>query len=197
MTRAGTLARDATEQGADRHRGQRSDQGADSPLGRASQAVVPSCGEVVPVARLWAALLLLAAVFAMHGVQCVAAGSAQRHGSTSVGAAAAVGVPAASVHLGPVAGAMPDHGHGAATPEADADGATGSSGLPAPWHDAHVLAVCLAVLLAGLMVLRAVVLRRGVAIPPVRGSPTPSRWPTGWSRQPRPPTLSALCLLRI
>ncbi|WP_442928877.1 DUF6153 family protein [Modestobacter sp. VKM Ac-2980] len=153
--------------------------------------------EVVLVARLWAALLLLAAVFAMHGIQCAAAGSALEDGSTSLSAAASVDVPAASVHLGPVAGAMPDHGHGAATPEADADGATGSSGLPAPWHDAHLLAVCLAVLLAGLMVLRAVVLRRGVAIPPVRGSPTPSRWPTGWSRQPRPPTLSALCLLRI
>lgn len=149
------------------------------------------------MARLWAALLLLAAVFAMHGIQCAAAGSAPEHGFTSLGEAASVGVPVASIHVGPVADAMPDHGHGAATQMADADGATGSSGLPAPWHDAHLLAVCLAVLLAGLMALGAVVLRRGVAIPPVRGSPTPSRWPTGWSRQPRPPTLSALCLLRI
>ncbi|WP_407937435.1 DUF6153 family protein [Modestobacter caceresii] len=153
--------------------------------------------EVVLVARLWAALLLLAAVFAMHGIQCAAAGSALAHGSTSLSAAASVDVSAASVHLGPVAGAMPDHRRVAATRgAADAD-ATGSSGLPAPWHDAHLLAVCLAVLLAGLTVLAAVVLRRGSALPPARGSPTPSRWPTGWSRQPRPPTLSALCLLRI
>lgn len=149
------------------------------------------------MARLWAALLLLAAVFAVHGMQCVAAGPVFEHGSTSLGVAAPVGVPAGSVHVGHVADAMPDHGHAAATPGgADAD-VTGSSGPLAPWHDAHLLAVCLVVLLAGLTVLGAVVLRRGGAVPPVRGSPTPSRWPTGWSRQPRPPTLSALCLLRI
>ena len=149
------------------------------------------------MARLWAALLLLAAVFAMHGIQCMATGSALEHGSTSLGAAASVGAAAASVHVGPVADAMPDHGRVAATHGAGDAGTTGASGLPAPWHDAHALAVCLAVLLAGLTFLGASALRRGVAVPLVRGSPTSARWPTGWARQPRPPDLSALCLLRI
>ncbi|WP_407062152.1 hypothetical protein [Blastococcus montanus] len=149
------------------------------------------------MARLWAALLLLAAVFAMHGVQCVATGWTLEHGSPSFGPAASVGASASSAHVGAVGDAMPDHGHVPDTHGAGDAGATGSSGLPAPWHDAHVLAVCLAVLLAGLTSLGALVLRRGLAVPLVRGSPTPCRWPRGWSRQPRPPALSALCLLRI
>ncbi len=149
------------------------------------------------MARLWAALLLLAAVFAMHGVQCMAAGSALDHGSTSLGAVASVGAPATAVHVGGVAEARPDHGLVAAAHGAEDVGATGSTGGSAPWHDAHVLAVCLAVLLAGLTILGASALRRGGAVPLVRGSPMSARWPTGWARQPRPPDLSALCLLRI
>lgn len=149
------------------------------------------------MARLGAALLLLAAVFAVHGIQCVAAGSALEHGSTSLGRAASVGVPAAAVHVGAVADAIPDDLHAAGTHGSGDAGATGSSGLPSPWRDAHVLAVCLAVLLAGLTILSPWALGRGVAVSLVRGSPPSSRWPSGWSRPPRPPALSALCLLRI
>jgi hypothetical protein len=154
-------------------------------------------------ARLWTALLMLAAVFSMHGLQCTAGDSAVEHVSTPLGAAASVGAPAAAIHVGTVAAAISDPWRVAATHGARDAASTGSTGLPAPQapqapgHDAHVWAVCLAVLLAGLTILGAVALLRGMAVPLIRGSPTPSRWLTGWSRQPRPPDLSVLCLLRI
>ena len=146
--------------------------------------------------RLWTALLLLAAVFAMHGVQCVASDPAVEHGSSSLAAVSAVGGRAAAVHLTAAAG-MPDH-FGVATAGGVRDAApTPSSGLPAPWHDAHVLAVCLAVLLGGLTILSAVARLRGRAIPLVRGSPRRRCRFAAWSVRPRPPDLSVLCLLRI
>ncbi|WP_431521209.1 DUF6153 family protein [Blastococcus capsensis] len=148
-------------------------------------------------ARLWTALLLLAAVFAMHGVRCVAAEPALAHGSTSLDAVASIGAPAAAIHVGAVTAEKPAHSHAAATHGSRDVAATVSTDLPAPWHDAHVLAMCLAVLLAGLTILGALTRVRGMAIPLVRGSPPPRRWLTGWVRQPRPPDLSALCLLRI
>lgn len=149
------------------------------------------------MARLWTALLLLAAVLAVHGVQCVAADPSLVRESTTLGAVASVGAPGAAIHGGVVAATMPDHSHAAGADVARDAAATGSTGLPAPWHDAHVLALCLAVLLAGLTVLGASALFRGMVVPLVRGSPGPGRRLTGWARHPRPPDLSVLCLLRI
>ena len=148
-------------------------------------------------ARLWTALLLLAAVFAMHGVQCVAADPALAHGSTSLLAVASSGAPVAAVHVRAVAAEEPRHSHGAAAHGAEEVAATGSTGPPAPWHDAHIVAVCLAVLLAGLTVLGAVRRLRAMAVPPVRGSPPSRRCLSRAAMQHRPPDLFALCLLRI
>ncbi|WP_347059851.1 DUF6153 family protein [Blastococcus sp. HT6-30] len=146
--------------------------------------------------RLWTALLLLAAVFAMHGVQCVASDPDMEHWSSSLAAVSSVGGHTAAVHLTAAAG-TPDRSDVAAADGVRDAAATASTGLPAPWHDAHVLAVCLAVLLAGVIVLGAVARLRGRAIPLVRGSPRRGRRFTAWSLRPRSPDLSVLCLLRI
>jgi hypothetical protein len=144
--------------------------------------------------RLWTALLLLAAVFAMHGVQCVTSDSAMEHGSASLATVSSVGGHAAAVQL---AAGMLGHFDAAAVGDVPDAAAIASTGLPEPWHDAHVLAVCLAVLLAGLTVLGAVARLRGRAILLVRGPPRPGRRFAAWSLRPRPPDLSVLCLLRI
>ncbi len=146
--------------------------------------------------RLWTALLLLAAVFAMHGVQCVTSDPAMEHGSWSHAAAPSVLVHAAAVHLA-AAEVPPGHAEVAAVGGVRDAAATASTGLPAPWHGAHVLAVCLAVLLAGLTVLGAMASLRGRVIPLVRRSPRCGHRFAAWSLRPRPPDLSVLCLLRI
>jgi hypothetical protein len=152
------------------------------------------------VGRLWTAVLVLAAVFAMHGAQC----SAAAH-DPAVHASAAHAIPV--LHAAPAAG-------GAGTPvEAAMDSATmgstvltdtvvtaaaaaaGSDSGPGSWAT-HLWAVCLAVLAAGIAVLFALFTPRlvGLSSPALRRAR--ARAP-GWPIPPRPPDLSALCLLRI
>ncbi|MCZ2805027.1 DUF6153 family protein [Modestobacter sp. VKM Ac-2983] len=147
---------------------------------------------MVGVPRVWTALLLLAAVFGVHGVQCMAVDPALEHASVAHALTASVDVPAPVGQVAVVA-ALPGH-HSAAPQGAGEAGATGSLDS---WHDGHALAVCLAVLLAGLTVAGTLVRLRGTVVRLVRGSLSSPRWTTGWSRQPRPPDLSVLCLLRI
>ena len=138
-------------------------------------------------ARLVWVLLLLAAVFSMHGVQCVAADADAGHGTTS----ASTVIHAASAE--PVRSTFMAVGHQAfaAVPTA----APVSDGLPA--HGATYWAVCLAVLLTGVVLLGlAALVRRASALVVRARAPSPL-WHTGWFRLPRPPDLSALCLLRI
>ncbi|MCZ2839775.1 hypothetical protein [Modestobacter sp. VKM Ac-2985] len=144
--------------------------------------------------RVWTALLLLAAVFGVHGVQCTMPDPTLGHESVTVAPTASVDVPAAAA-AGPivVAAAMRGHQH-AALP---GTGGAGDPGSLAPWHDGHVLAFCLAALLAGLTVMGASSRLRGLAVRLAGGRPTSPHCTTGWSRQPRPPDLAALCLLRI
>jgi hypothetical protein len=159
--------------------------------------------------RLWTALLMLAAVFAMHGLQCTSAGtpsSGATHTTSLVGPAEAAAVdghvagdptaamtmpqsgtgPMADGHPGanPVAAEQPaavsDHGHGS-TPH-------GSAG--------HLWTLCLAVLAAGIALPLALFAPRlvGPTAPAVRR--TYARV-GGWLAPLGPPDLSALCLLRI
>lgn len=152
-------------------------------------------------ARLWTALLILAAVFVMHGLQCAAAPAA---GDGSVANPAHI---AAAPHLGPAGTTTPDHlpvapdaggpdgalsGH-AGTADAPVD--AGHGGAPHDWA-AHLWTACLAVLAAALAVLLALGLPRVVR----SGAPTPARGRVHlpvWLTPPRPPDLSVLCLLRI
>jgi hypothetical protein len=159
-------------------------------------------------ARLWTALLVLVGVFVVHGAQCAAADGA---GHSSPAAHSTVLAPTGSLlHDVPMA-AIAVAGTGIApvgTALADSPPATHQAvGSPAtiaaadsPTRDSHGTAgdlwtVCLAVLAAALAVLLAALLPHlrsvaRLALPRVRArlrSPSP----------PRPPDLSALCLLRI
>jgi hypothetical protein len=142
-------------------------------------------------ARLWTALLILAAVFAMHGLQCAADGahaSGAAHTTSVVAPAAAAGVDshvagipttamtAAQIGAGPTV----DGGHGSAP--------HGSAG--------HLWTLCLAVLAAAIAVLLALLVPRlvGLVSPALRQARARA---AGWLTPLRPPDLSALCLLRI
>jgi hypothetical protein len=144
--------------------------------------------------RLWTALLMLAAVFAMHGLQCASAADGT-HTSDAVHA------PSYAVHAPSDAPTAPasEGAHLAGGPAAAdlavavVDDAHGST----PHESAgHLWTLCLAVLAAGIAALLTVLAPRliGLAWPAlrrVRGRAY--RWLTPL----RPPDLSALCLLRI
>ena len=152
-------------------------------------------------ARDWAALLLLAAVFLGHGLQC---------GSPSEGAAHAghggdvptvsVTIAAAGAHLTATAAVGGADAEASAPPtrHSDAAPATTAGSAPGHWHGlpGHLWAVCLAVLAAGLAVLLVLtgprLLRRRT---PPAASPS---WLRGlsWPVPPRPPDLFCLCVLR-
>jgi hypothetical protein len=163
---------------------------------------------VVMAARLWTALLMLTAVFAMHGVQCVgAADSAEPAATTAHVATTAHGGSVEMIALSPgraglaagTAGVdepMPAHATPTATVAAVAALVdAGHSGAPHDWA-AHLWTACLAVLAAALAVLLALLVRRLVQQEPPALRTARGR-ATGWLIPPRPPDLSALCLLRI
>lgn len=139
--------------------------------------------------RLWTALLLLAAVVAGHGAAtCVAAAPAHGYGITS---------PAGHAPFSPVA-AVDVAAAGVAAPhDARAAHAPDGAGPGMPWHDLHVVAACLAALLAGIAALRALTQLRVRTLPFGRGSPEPAGRASGRSRRRPAPDLSVLCLLRI
>jgi hypothetical protein len=126
-------------------------------------------------------LLLLAAVFAMHGLHCAAAESSAPSGAhgtihavdhmTTPPLAAAVTAATAGVPLGVGHDSTP-HGAG------------------------HLWALCLAVLAAGLAVLLLALVRRSTAIRlPLLRRATGQAWE--WLSPPQPPDLYSLCLMRI
>ncbi|MGY1679925.1 hypothetical protein [Geodermatophilus sp. SYSU D01176] len=153
--------------------------------------------------RLWTALLLLAAVFTVHGAQCTAA--AEGAGSASHPAVGATG-------LGPIHSQLPAtaptiladptdtvHATGAGhagPPDTAVTAAPASAGHGGAPHDAagHLWTACLAVLAAGLAVLLAVLAPRLAHLTSPALTHARARFR---SRTPRPPGLSALCLLRI
>lgn len=160
-------------------------------------------------ARGWAALLLLAAVFAMHGLQCTAVGTDHAAGHGTAGIAVAPvgqlegGLYAGAVSSGPAAhGSVHDGGHGSV--HAAATGAASPlAGLLAADHGSvpagavgHLWAVCLAVLAAGLAVLVALLLPRLLTLLPAAWARLRTHAPAGLAPL-RPPDLHALCLLRI
>jgi Family of unknown function (DUF6153) len=142
--------------------------------------------------RLWV-LLLLAAVFSMHGVQCVAADVDSGHGMTGTAhALVAAPVEVSSVGVGLAIASSVAHGM---APGSVVVTETTGDGLPA--HGTAFWAVCLAIVLAGVVLLGVVALIRTPWARAVRARAPSRLWRAGWSRLPRPPDLSALCLLRI
>jgi hypothetical protein len=162
-------------------------------------------------ARLWTALLVLAAVFAMHGVQCTTAADGAGHAAIPAGRAAdAVSLAmtgltpghataTAGIALADPIAAVRHAGHGDSGPATPADAATvmaaaGHGGAP---HDAaaHLWTVCLAVLAAALAVLLALLVPRSVQL--TAPALVYARARLRSLAPPRPPDLAALCLLRI
>jgi hypothetical protein len=143
-------------------------------------------------ARRICVLLLLAAVFSVHGVQCVAADVDVGHAMTVAGPALVDAAGEASaVDVGFAASPVL---HGMATGIAVVSSVTSDE---VPGHGAAFWAVCLAVLLTGIVLLGLVGLVRKVWARAVRARAPSPLWREGWFRFPRPPDLSALCLLRI
>jgi hypothetical protein len=146
----------------------------------------------------WTALLMLAAVFAMHGLPSVSA----LPGRASAAAPVAVSVPAPMTTL--VTAADGAHAHAADSPVIG----SGNSGVlepaagverhgPAP-HDSagHLWTLCLAVLAAALAAVLATLLPGPVRLNGSSLERARRRAPR-WLVPPRPPDLSSLGLLRI
>lgn len=146
----------------------------------------------MPTRRLWV-LLLLAAIFSMHGAQYIAADAGLRHAEVAVAQHGTEDpLDAGSLSASMAADDQPQ--------QADmSPGATAMAGQPGRGHGvaAHVWSVCLAILYAGLVLFAAAGLLVMVAAPVSRGIASHLTLFTGWSRLPWPPDLSALSLLRI
>ncbi|SDN69470.1 hypothetical protein SAMN05428965_1185 [Geodermatophilus sp. DSM 45219] len=131
----------------------------------------------VPLGRTWI-LVLLAAVFLMHGIPSTAVGNGATPGAHAETAAGPDIATASAAHP------APDSRDG----RTDHDSSSHSTA-------SHAWNACLAVLLMGMAVLVLLVVRRSSALPDHRAPP---RLPgaVSWVSPPRPPELSVLCLLR-
>ena len=147
-------------------------------------------------ARRMCILLLLAAVFSMHSI------------ASSSADPGAVQGPAATVdhEMSPAPSGSQTLKTSGSSELASFESWANSSvavGDPAPLNGpihnvaTHFVSVCLAVLLAGLGWLISRVQAPTVATPVMRFAAPRPRLDMGWFRPPRPPDLSALCLLRI
>lgn len=147
-------------------------------------------------------LLLLAAVFTVHGLQCAAADSGAPSGEHgNVHALAAAGSDPGLHLVAPGAVMVPtDH---MTAPALTAAVTTATVGIPlgadhdpTPQGAGHLWALCLAVLAAGLAVLLLALVRRSTEMRlPVPRRPFGSTW--AWLSPLRPPDLYSLCLMRI
>lgn len=149
--------------------------------------------------RLILALLALGAVFAVHGIQCLAAEATHGQHAMAVTASSTALVATTSPGVGHTSADLAD-GHTSTSGHASGAPATAIPGAPrGSSHDVagHLWEVCLAVLAAGLALgLTALVdrvARRVVELTAI-GPGSPGRRS---GRLLRPPDLSQLCLLRI
>lgn len=145
--------------------------------------------------RSWV-LLLLAAVFSMHGVLYTpadpgAGGSAAQpvqHGKGLSFGDLVLPAPHEAVDALQVAGS-------GAAPIVVADAP--SEGTPGHGAAGHLWTLCVAVFLAGLALLAVALAVRRATPSVVHGGMSRLHSTRGWFRLPRPPDLSSLCLLRI
>ena len=144
----------------------------------------------------WWVLVVLAAFFSMHGVQCMPGESSAMSTSAMAPAGAIVELaPGAADH--PTASTDPTAStpatHGAASDEADPHGSGPSSPLGSAM--AHLSAACLAVLSATLAALVAVAIALAIARFVLTTRPSAPRWVQRLSPL-HPPDIFALCVLR-
>ena len=147
-------------------------------------------------------LLLLAAVFTMHGLQCAAAESTAPPGAHGAIHAIAAAGPDPVVLMAAPGAAMASADRMTAPHLATAVTASTVAIPLGAHHDSvprgagHLYALCLAVLAAGLAVLLLALLRGSRAItPPLARRAAGRVWE--WLGPPRPPDLYSLCLMRI
>ena len=149
-----------------------------------------------PVRRL-CILLLLAGVLSMHGAHYVVTGPGAGD-SAPAGADHGIGHPSVAS-----AALSSDSSLSGPPVAAPTEGLVALAGFPtpgdAPDHGLahHAWSLCLAVLLAGLIALRATKRGQRVASSVRWAVERGQRLSMGWFRPPRPPELSSLCLLRI
>lgn len=139
--------------------------------------------------RTWLVLLLLAAIFLMHGVSTLP-GDAERSGATSA-AHSAMDVAADGVVLGP-AGLTP-----VVDEPMDGSGASDPGHPAGHGTSAHLWSLCLAVLLAGAALVLLILTGRTSPAERMLSGSRRVRRPAGLVGILRPPDLSVLCLLRI
>lgn len=145
--------------------------------------------------RLWI-LVLLAALFSMHGAQFVSAAPGAGHSATAT-AEHGTGASSAGASTADPGAAAGDLRTAAATVQLSAAGDPTPVDAPDRGGAGHFASLCLAVLLAGLVVLGVAVVARRVPATVLRTRERAPRLPIRWLRLPRPPELSSLCLLRI
>ncbi len=160
--------------------------------------------------RLILALLALGAVFAMHGIQCLAAEDAPGRHTTTLTSSSSALVAGTSLGAGHIPAVLPDapgtaagdhmgaSGHAPNAPAAALPGGSqGSSHNTA----GHLWEVCLAVLAAGLALGLTVLVTRLARRAIEQTAPAPGQRPGHpdhrWAGLPHAPDLSRLCLLRI
>ncbi|GAB3356367.1 hypothetical protein [Modestobacter lapidis] len=136
--------------------------------------------------RIWA-LLVVAAVLAMHGVQCMSGSFGPAHVASAVPLTVLDGGSTVFPDGTPHVAAL---GADAITPLHPAPG-----GLPA--HGPEFWTICLAVVFAALALVSVALLFRGRAALVVRGPPRSLHGLRQRYRLHPAPDLSALCLLRI
>lgn len=138
--------------------------------------------------RIWA-LLAVAAVLAMHGVQCMSGSVGSAHVSV------APAVPLTVLDGGSTV--FPDGPHHVAALGADASTPLHPAPDGLPVHGPEFWTICLAVLFAALALVSVTLLFRGGTALVVRGPPPSLRGLQRRYRLAPAPDLSALCLLRI
>lgn len=169
-----------------------------APVGTTGRSTVNPCeeGVIMSSRRLWI-LLLLVAVFSMHGTQYVPPEPGAGRSPTAT-AEHGMGASSAGAWIADSGAAADDLRPTAATAQlAAVVGNPTPADAPDHGGAGHFWSLCLAVLLAGLLVLSASGVTRRAAAAVLRTRERDPRLPMRWLRPPRPPELSSLCLLRI
>ena len=142
------------------------------------------------------ALLALAAVFSMHGLQCVAGEPGDSHGDMALmQGPLSAGSDGGTMLMSSAVDVITGNGAHVGATAVDGTPTTGHT----PFHNAvHALAVCVAIMLSGFAVLGALLVVRRSAHLTDRG-PVRIRARSWWTSTQllRPPDLASLCLLRI
>lgn len=150
----------------------------------------------MPARRLWI-LLLLSAVFTMHGIQYVSADPGAGRSAAATAQHDQGMSTDDSLLLGPLAAVDELQPAGASAATSVLADAPLTKNMPGHGVAAHFWSLCLAVLLAGLALLAAAMLIRWASAARALDMVRRPISRVGWFRRPRPPDLSALCLLRI